>query len=75
MTHFELQNSAKGATLAENLLLWNLKCKTNSADGKPEPLAHLYRDPLGPVISPYQLGNWKNKPLALNKSYPATEVL
>ena len=75
MTHFELQNSAKGVTLAENLLLWNLKCKTNSADGKPEPLAQLHRDPLGPVISPYQLGNPKNKPLALNKSYRATEVL
>ena len=75
MTHFELQSSAKGAPRTENLRLWNLKRKTNSADGKPEPLAHLYRDPLGPVISPYQLGNWKNKPLALNKSYPATEVL
>ena len=75
MTHFELQNSAKGATLTENLLLWNLKRKTNSADGKPEPLAHLYRDSLGPVISPYQLGNRKNKPLALNKSYRKTDVL
>ena len=75
MTHFELQHSAKGATLAENLLLWNLKRKTNSADGKPEPLAHLYRDPLGPVICPYQLGNGKNKPLALNNSYRATDVL
>ena len=75
MTHFELQNSAKDATLAENVLLWNLKRRTNSADRKPEPLAHLYRDPLGPVISPYQLGNRKNKPLELNKSYRTTEVL
>ena len=40
MTHFELQNSAKAASLAENLLLGNLKRKTNSADRKPEPLAH-----------------------------------
>ena len=75
MTHFELQNTAKGATLTEKLLLWYLNRKTNSAGGKPEPLVHLYRDPLGPVISPYQLGNRKNKPLTLNKSYRATEVL
>ena len=75
MTHFELQNSAKGATLAENLLLWSLKRKPNSADRKPGALTYLYRDPLGPVISPYQLGNQKNKPLALNKSYRTTEVL
>ena len=40
MTHFELQNSAKAASLAENLLLGNLKRKTNGADRKPEPLAH-----------------------------------
>ena len=40
MTHFELQNSAKAAPLAENLLLRNLKRKTQSADRKPEPLAH-----------------------------------
>ena len=40
MTHFELQNSAKAASLAENLLLGDLKRKTNGADRKPEPLAH-----------------------------------
>ena len=73
MTHFELQNLAKAATLAEDLLLGNLKRKTNSADRKPEPLAHLYKGPVG--ISPYQLGNRKNKSLALNKSYRAAGVL
>ena len=40
MTHFELQNSAKAASLAENLLLGNLKRKKNVADREPEPLAH-----------------------------------
>ena len=40
MTHFELENSAKAASLAENLLLGNLKRKANGADRKPEPLAH-----------------------------------
>ena len=65
MTHCELQNSGKDATLAEDLLLGNLKRKTNSAHRKPESLG----------ISPYQLGNRKNKPLALNKSYRAAEVL
>ena len=40
LTHFELQNSAKAASLAENLLLGDIKRKTNGADCKPEPLAH-----------------------------------
>ena len=40
MTHFELQNSAKAASLAENLLLGNLKRQKNVADREPEPLAH-----------------------------------
>ena len=51
MTHFELQNSAKAASLAENLLLGNLKRKTHSADRKLEPLAHLYWDPLGFLLT------------------------
>ena len=44
-------NSAKATSLAENLLLGNLKRKTNSADRKPEPLAHLYWDPLGFLLT------------------------
>ncbi|CAH3182579.1 unnamed protein product [Porites lobata] len=51
MTHFELQNSAKAASLAENLLLRNLKSKSHSADRKPEPLAHLYWDLLGFLLT------------------------
>ena len=48
MTHFELQNSAKAASLAENLLLGNLNVKQiSSADHKPEPLALLYWNQLG----------------------------
>ena len=57
MTHFELQNSAKAASLAENLLLGNLKRKKkNSADRKPEPLAHLYWDPLGFLLTNKETG-------------------
>ena len=73
MTHFELQNSAKAASLAENLLLGNLKRKTNGADRKPEPIAHLYWDPLGFLLTNKETG--KISPLALNRSYRAAEVL
>ena len=56
MTHFELQNSAKAASLAENLLLRNLKSKSHSADRKPEPLAHLYWDLLGFLLTNKETG-------------------
>ena len=56
MTHFELENSAKAASLAENLLLRNLKRKTHSADRKPEPLAYLYWDPLGFLLTNKETG-------------------
>ena len=56
MTHFELQNSAKAASLAENLLLGNLKRKTHSADRKPEPLAHLYWDSLEFLLTNKETG-------------------
>ena len=52
MTHFELQNSAKAASLAENLILGNLKHKINGADRKPEATRSLVLGPVG--ISPYQ---------------------
>ena len=51
MTHFELQNSAKAASLAENLPVGNLKRQSYSGDRKPEPLAHLYWDPLGFLLT------------------------
>ena len=56
MTHFELQNSAKAASLAENLLLGNLKRKSHSGDRKPEPLAHLFWDPLGFLLTNKETG-------------------
>ena len=56
MTHFELQNSAKAASLAENLLLGNLKSKSHNADRKPEPLAHLYWDLLGFLLTNKETG-------------------
>ena len=56
MTHFKLQNSAKAASVAENLLLRNLKRKTNSADQKAEPLAYLYWDPLGFLLTNKETG-------------------
>ena len=56
MTHFELHNSAKAASLAENLLPGNLKRKTHSADREPEPLVHLYWDPLGFLLTNKKTG-------------------
>ena len=56
MTHFESQNSAKAASLAENLLLGNLKRTTNSAAYKPEPLAHLYWEPLRFLLTNKEAG-------------------
>ena len=67
MTHFELQISAKAASLVKNLFLGNLKRQRTSADHKPEPSSHLRWDSVG--ISPYQKGDRKKKLLALNKSY------
>ena len=56
LTHFELQNSAKAASLAENLPVGNLKRKSHSGDRKPEPLAHLYWDPLGFLLTNKETG-------------------
>ena len=56
MTHFELLNSAKAASLAENVVFGNLKRKTNSAACKPEPLAHLYWEPLGLLLTNKEAG-------------------
>ena len=40
MTHFELQNSAKAALLAENFLLGNLKRKTNTVQTQTANPSH-----------------------------------